>query len=135
MAKFEDVNLVERWSIGGQVYLDYLTLMEFIQGSRSAVRNVVVVKTEQKGLPKQNGVKDVARRLLVSLKSADRKLFLQNVAIREMAGVVGSWVLKSGEMLGEAGKVLELPLTEDQYLRKSMHLSHSYYKARLQEVR
>lgn len=129
------MDLVDRWSLGGQVYLDYITLMEFVQGGRTTARNAVVVKTEQKGLPKQNGVKDVARRLLVSLKSADRKLFLQNVAIREMAGVVGSWVLKSGEMLGEAGKVLELPLTEDQYLRKTMHLSHSYYRAKLQEVR
>lgn len=105
-----------------------------MQGGRPTARNAVVVKTEQKGLPKQNGVKDVAKRLLGSLKSADRKLFLQNVAIREMAGVVGSWVLKSGEMLNEAGKVLELPLTEDQYLRKTMHLSHSYYKAKLREV-
>lgn len=128
------MDLVDRWSLGGQIYLDYITLVEFMQGGRSTAR-AVVVKSEQKGLPKQNGIKDVARRLLVSLKSADRKLFLQNVAIREMAGVVGSWVLKSGEMPSDAGKVLELPLTEDQYLRKTMNLSHSYYKARLQEVR
>ncbi|KAH8149492.1 uncharacterized protein LAJ45_06572 [Morchella importuna] len=96
LAKFEDVNLVKTWGLGGQVYLDYITLVEFVQGGGSTSRPVVI-KTEQKGLPAKSGITDVAKRLLVSLGSADRKLFLQNVAIREMAGVVGSWVLKSDD--------------------------------------
>jgi nuclear pore complex protein Nup98-Nup96 len=54
---------------------------------------------KQKGLPKSNSPRDLARRLLVGLKSTDRKGFLQNIAIREMAGVVGTWVLKSDEMV------------------------------------
>ena len=36
--------------------------------------------------------------------------------------------------ISEAPKLLDLPLTEDQYLRKTVNLSLAYYKARLQSV-
>ncbi|RPA95939.1 hypothetical protein L873DRAFT_1265447 [Choiromyces venosus 120613-1] len=133
LAEFEDVDLVDKWNLGGQIYLDYIHLQEYVLSGKlhlGPAKNA----PEQKGLPKSNSPKDLARRLLVGLKSADRKGFLQNIAVREMAGVVGSWVLKSEDMISEAPKLLDLPLTEDQFLRKTVNLSLAYYRARLQEV-
>ncbi|KAG0138853.1 nuclear protein 96-domain-containing protein [Tuber indicum] len=131
LAKFEDVDLVDKWNLGGQIYLDYIHLQEYVLSGKPHLKNA----PEQKGLPKSNSPKDLARRLLAGLKNADRKGFLQNIAVREMAGVVGSWVLKSEDMISEAPKLLELPLTEDQFLRKTVNLGLAYYKARLQEAR
>ncbi|PWW77905.1 hypothetical protein C7212DRAFT_350849 [Tuber magnatum] len=134
LAEFEDVDLVDKWNLGGQIYLDYIHLQEYVLSGKlhlGSAKNA----PEQKGLPRSNSPKDLARRLLVGLKNADRKGFLQNIAVREMAGVVGSWVLKSDDMISEAPKLLELPLTEDQFLRKTVNLGLAYYKARLQEVR
>ncbi|CUS13655.1 unnamed protein product [Tuber aestivum] len=134
LAEFEDVDLVDRWNLGGQVYLDYIHLQEYVLSGKLHL-GPTKDAPEQKGLPKSNSPKDLARRLLVGLKNADRGGFLQNIAVREMAGVVGSWVLRSDDMISEAPKLLELPLTEDQFLRKTVNLGLAYYRARLQEVR
>lgn len=50
--------------------------------------------------------------------------------------MVSGVVLKvGGALAGEAPRILDLPLTEDQYLKKTVRLSLEYYKARLVEVR
>lgn len=40
----------------------------------------------------------------------------------------------TGTQVNEKSRVLELPLTEDQYLKKTVNLSLEYYKAKLQGV-
>ena len=133
LTKFGESVQPEGWGLGGHVYLDYIRLREL----------------EAQNSPKNaSESRDIARRLLGTLKNMERRAFLQNIAVREMAGIVGSFVLKQGDMVGspdktldqiltsaqvsEKSKVLELPLTEDQYLKKTVNLSLEYYKAKLQ---
>jgi len=84
LAKFESSVQPEGWGLGGQVYLDYIRLQE-------------LTKTAS---PKTKAEKqEVARRLLGALKNMGTRGFLQGIAVREMAGVVGSLVLKYGDMV------------------------------------
>ena len=137
LAKFDPSTQPEGWGLGGQVYLDFIRLKELENASSEKS------KVERR---------DIARRLLGTLKNMERKGFLQNIAVREMSGDVGSLVVKENEMVspfhdvhvrctanstnqaGEKFKVLELPLTEDEYLKKTVNLSLEYFKSRLQSV-
>jgi nuclear pore complex protein Nup98-Nup96 len=84
LAKFEPSVQPEGWGLGGQVYLDYIRLLEL----------------NKTNTPKSRDEKrEVARRLLGALKNVERHGFLQNIAVREMAGVVGSMVVKYGDMV------------------------------------
>jgi len=120
LGKFEHLEQIQGWGLGGRVYQDYIRLLGIIRMGPS---------------PKnKEAQREVAKRLLGALKNMERTGPMQNIAVREMAGVVGSWILKTGDMASEKPKVLELPLTEDQYLRKTVNLSLEYYKAKLQTV-
>lgn len=119
LAKFEPSVQPEGWGLGGQVYLDYIRLLEL------STRDTPKARDEKR---------EVALRLLSALKNVERHGFLQNIAVREMAGVVGSFVVKLGDVTNEKTKVLELPLTEDQYLKKTVNLSLEFYKAKLKGI-
>ncbi|KAI5777498.1 nuclear protein 96-domain-containing protein [Geopyxis carbonaria] len=114
-----DINAVDSWGIGGQVYLDYIRLLE--------------IERTQLGKSKMDQEKGViTQRLLGALKGIEKRGFLQNVAVTEMAGTVASVVLKgSTELSQEKARVLELPLGEDNYLKKSVDLSLKYFNTRL----
>jgi len=84
LAKFDSSVRPEGWRLGGQVYLDYIRLQELTKTTSPRA------KTEKE---------EVARRLLGALKNMETCGFLQGIAVREMAGVVGSLVLKYGEMV------------------------------------
>lgn len=101
LAKFENVDLVNQWNLGGQIYLDYIRLQEYMRGGNLHLVHPTRHAETQRGLPRSNTPRDLARRLLAGLKNADRRGFLQNISIREMAGEVGSWVLKSPEMVND----------------------------------
>ncbi|KAL9614351.1 MAG: hypothetical protein Q9167_001154 [Letrouitia subvulpina] len=104
---------IEQWQTGGGVYEDYMALVNGVEGAE---------KTQ------------VVRRLLDALPAVvyerDGKLgFEEGVAIKDMAGEVAKLVLK-GQVKGiDASRVLQLPLTNDAYLRHSIELSLQYYKA------
>ena len=92
LTKFGESVQPEGWGLGGHVYLDYIRLREL----------------EMQSSPKSAGeCRDIARRLLGTLKNMERRAFLQNIAVREMAGIVGSFVLKQGDMVGSPDKVLD----------------------------
>lgn len=135
LGKFEPSTQPVGWGLGGQVYLDFIRLKEL----------------ENSSTEKSKGEKrDIASRLLGTLKNMERKGFLQNIAVREMSGDVGSLILKEDEMVrpaaiydygrmliveqvGDKFKVLELPLAEDEYLKKTVNLSLEFFKAKLQQ--
>ncbi|KAI5810485.1 nuclear protein 96-domain-containing protein [Pyronema omphalodes] len=119
LSKFGPSNQPVGWGLGGNVYLDFIRLRDLEKAGSS--RN-------------HNEMCDVARRLLGSLKNMERQAFLQNIAVREMAGIVGSFVLKQADMGNEKSRVLELPMTEDQYLKKTVSLGLEFYKAKLQGI-
>jgi nuclear pore complex protein Nup98-Nup96 len=85
LGKFGETVQPEGWGLGGHVYLDFIRLREL----------------ERTSSPKHHSERrEVARRLLGTLKNMERKAFLQNIAVREMAGIVGSFVLKQDDMVG-----------------------------------
>jgi nuclear pore complex protein Nup98-Nup96 len=86
LGKFEHLEQIQGWGPGGQVYQDYIRLLGIIRMGPS---------------PKnKEAQREVAKRLLGALKNMERTGPLQNIAVREMAGVVGSWILKTGDMVG-----------------------------------
>lgn len=146
LAKFEDVNKVSNWALGGQVYLDYITLLNLKNDLPAAMAAVTppAPSSAARGtrggsaaaLGGRNDLVQVCRRLLAALPNMEMINFEQRVAVKEMGAVVSGVVLKVGGVLtSEAPKILGLPLTEDQYLKKTVRLSLEYYKARLVEAR
>ncbi|KAI9806069.1 MAG: hypothetical protein M1833_004476 [Piccolia ochrophora] len=132
---FDNVNHVRDWRLGGQVYLDYLRLLE-LDGKRETIsRSEQANQEKQKGLPQDESMSAVLKRLITALPAMmgdERKLGLhEKVAVQEMSGVVGRIVLGRGDLekVIEKAKVLSLPLTEDRYLKHTVDLSFSYYKS------
>lgn len=137
LAKFEDVNKVESWTLGGQVYFDYITLLN-LKDDLPAAMAVAPGRGSRAGsvAPGRNDLMAVCKRLLGALPNMEQVHFEQKVAVREMGAVVSGIILKvGGALASEAPRILDLPLTEDQYLKKTVRLSLEYYKARLVEVR
>ncbi|KAI9814647.1 MAG: Nuclear pore complex protein Nup98-Nup96 [Pycnora praestabilis] len=129
LSGFKDVNLVFDWNTGGQIFMDYMRLLDFEQG-----HGKVMPERDQKGLPKENGKREVVRRLLVALPAMSQEkaqdfTFVEKVAMQEMSGVVGKAILEGKKNAADAAKVLQLPLTEDAYLRHTMDLSLGYYRS------
>lgn len=140
LAKFEDVNKVENWTLGGQVYLDYITLLNLKDDLPTAVAMAPAPtgrgSRAGSAAPGRNDLMAVCKRLLGALPNMEQVHFEQKVAVREMGAVVSGVILKVGGVLAsEVPRILDLPLTEDQYLKKTVRLSLEYYKARLVEVR
>ena len=122
---------IVEWGMGGQVYDDYLSLINGFEG-------------EEKG--------ELLHRLLDALpmmmRGGKREL-KETVAVQEISGLVGKEVLAMKEKVSqstsstaaeqaaltchyqgmEGARVLELPLTEDAYLKHTMDLGLQYYKA------
>ena len=120
---------VAEWGMGGQVYEDYLSLMKG-------------VKTDEK--------EELLLRLLGALPNMMRggkRELKETVAVQEISALVGKEVLAMKQKVSrftilleadnadicghgmEGAKVLQLPLSEDAYLKHTMDLSLQYYKA------
>ncbi|KAF3916867.1 hypothetical protein ABW20_dc0110138 [Dactylellina cionopaga] len=116
ISKFTDSTVVENWTTGAQVYLDFIFLTTIAQNYKGFQPPIPQVR----GLPKGNSRRDVSKRLMESLPKMDIREFLPGVAVREMSRVLADYVLKSGDLGTGAGMVLSLPLTEDQVLYKEL---------------
>ncbi|KAL9036045.1 MAG: hypothetical protein Q9214_006308 [Letrouitia sp. 1 TL-2023] len=102
---------IEQWQTGGEVYEDYMALVNGVEDAE---------KTQ------------AIRRLLDALPAIVHERvgklgFEEGVAIKDMAGEVGKLILKGQGV--DASRVLQLPLTNDAYLRNSIELSLQYYQA------
>ncbi|APA08019.1 hypothetical protein sscle_03g027890 [Sclerotinia sclerotiorum 1980 UF-70] len=117
LASFEGKeNSISEWHLGGEIYQDFLTLVE---------------------CQKKNQELDFAvlERLLVGLpavvEESRHPAFMETVAIETISGVVAKAVVdmeKKGENV-DLPKVLRLPLTEDRYLKHTIDLSLGYYRS------
>ncbi|KAK6362997.1 hypothetical protein TWF730_000446 [Orbilia blumenaviensis] len=116
ISKFTDSGLVENWTTGAQVYLDFIFLSTIMHHHRTFSPAIPKIK----GIPKHNSRRDVAKRLMEGLPKVDIREFLPGVAVREMSRVLADYVLKSHDLGIEGGRVLGLPLTEDQVLYKEL---------------
>ena len=98
LSGFENVDLVRDWSLGGQVYLDFIHMRHLIEANADSQSS----HAKQKGLPKENDIDNVFKRLvttLPSMVSKDRNVeFLQRVAVQEMSGIVGKALVSRVEV-------------------------------------
>lgn len=132
---------VAGWAQGGQIYLDYIELLDHT-GRRSTYRVDEDLEQEiQHLLSKlQKALEIAARDRLDSCGLEER------VALMEIAGTVANLVAKNkvrfllcslctrtppltSHQLANRSQILRLPLTEDLWLKHSCDLSTSYYRA------
>lgn len=130
---------VAGWAQGGQIYLDYIELLDHT-GRRSTYRVDEELEQEiQHLLAKlQKALEIAARDRLESCGLEER------VALMEIAGTVANLVAKKEVCMSRSdyarmyrltlaqtanhSRILKLPLTEDLWLKHSCHLSTSYYR-------
>ena len=121
---------IQEWGLGGQVYEDYLTLLT----------------KKLEGKKKRECLERLVGALPLMVKGGEDS-FREMVAVQEISGVVGKEILAMKEKASlprkyqetrtlltyrqgiEGARVLQLPLTEDVYLKHTMELSLQYYKA------
>ncbi|KAL9124733.1 MAG: hypothetical protein Q9217_005970 [Psora testacea] len=119
---------IDGWGLGGQLYEDYLDLMvKEVEGRKKAAllgRMLESLPTMMHDI--EEGKK---KNQIDGHKSDDKARFRETVALQEMGEVVGKEVLAMKETDIEAAKVLQLPASEDAYLKNTMELSLRYYKA------
>ncbi|ESZ94682.1 hypothetical protein SBOR_4933 [Sclerotinia borealis F-4128] len=117
LASFEGKeNAISEWHLGGEIYQDFLTLLE--SQKKSQELDLAVLERLLAGLP------------AVVAKSR-HPAFMETVAIETISGVVARAVVdieKKGEDV-DLPKVLRLPLTEDRYLKHTLDLSLGYYRS------
>ncbi|KAI9846244.1 MAG: hypothetical protein M1837_004233 [Sclerophora amabilis] len=138
LSRFENIDLVPGWGLGGQVYLDYLQLLQLNRQHAPPAHEHDDSTIKQKGLPRDNKLADLVKRLTAALPSMGggdggaTATFQEKVAVQEIGAAVARAILENRKELEksiEKAKILSLPLTGDRYLRHSVDLSLSYYKA------
>ena len=99
LSNFENVDLVPDWSMGGQVYADYLRLLS-VKESDDVFAHPGSTQDKskaQKGLPRDNKTHSVITRMVNALPAMIRdegKLGVyEKVAVQEMSGAVGKIML------------------------------------------
>jgi len=110
------------WELGGQIYLDYLSLVFERRGTERRRRG-------------SGSRRECVVRLLRALPSMEARSFEQRVAQSEMAKVVANIIVSSSEMVcllypqgtnfqsREVGGVMRLPLLEGDALRITRKVS------------
>ncbi|RAL67716.1 hypothetical protein DID88_008454 [Monilinia fructigena] len=118
LASFEGKeNAISEWHLGGEIYQDFLILLE--SQKKSQELDLAVLDRLLAGLP------------AVAVEESRHPAFMETVAIETISGVVAKAVVemeKKGENV-DLPKVLRLPLTEDRYLKHTIDLSLGYYRS------
>lgn len=106
LAKFEDFSQVKNWNLGGQVYLDYITLLNLKDDLPAAMATAVSPVPAARGSRTssvmssgRNDLVPVCKRLLGALPNMEMVNFEQKVAVKEMGAVVSGVLLKVGRVL------------------------------------
>ncbi|KAF2754650.1 hypothetical protein EJ05DRAFT_479087 [Pseudovirgaria hyperparasitica] len=120
-------NTMRYWSQGGQIYLDFIYLMDT---GRGAITRGTVLK-EERGM--------VLKRLVAALSEMtktleDGKLGLQErAAVWEMARITAGWV-QSEDAISKS-EIVKLPLMEDGWLRCARERGVEYFRGVLAYAR
>ncbi|KAH7383192.1 nuclear protein 96-domain-containing protein [Pyrenochaeta sp. MPI-SDFR-AT-0127] len=113
---------VQGWAQGGQIYFDYIELVD-LTGQRSTYRvDEDLNKRIQELLVKLQRALEVAARDRLETCGLEER-----VALMEIAGTVANLVAKNQHI--NRATVLKLPLTEDLWLKHSCELSTNYYRS------
>ncbi|KAF2791274.1 hypothetical protein K505DRAFT_326996 [Melanomma pulvis-pyrius CBS 109.77] len=115
-------NMVKGWGQGGQIYFEYIELIDVTSQRPSHRLDTELDERIQMLLSKlQHALEIVARDRWEQCRLEER------VALTEIAGVVAGLIAQNQH--AERGRVLKLPLTEDLWLKHSSELSVEYYRA------
>ncbi|KAF4637950.1 hypothetical protein G7Y89_g131 [Cudoniella acicularis] len=109
-------NTISEWHLGGQIYFDFLELLDCQKKGR--VVDQLVLERLLAGLP-------------AVVEDSRHPSFMERVAVETISGTVAKVVINMGKH-GEKGdlpRILRLPLTEDNYLKHTVDLSLEYYKS------
>ncbi|KAF1845526.1 uncharacterized protein K460DRAFT_284121 [Cucurbitaria berberidis CBS 394.84] len=113
---------VQGWAQGGQIYLDYLELID-LTGQRSTFRVDEDLNNRiQELLVKLQRALEIAARDRLEACGLEER-----VALMEIAGTVANLVAKNQRT--NRSSILKLPLTEDLWLKHSCDLSTNYYRS------
>ncbi|KAF2739627.1 hypothetical protein EJ04DRAFT_508511 [Polyplosphaeria fusca] len=113
---------VSGWSQGGQIYFDYIHLLD--------LTNHQSPQSEDEDLHKEiNGLLTKLQHSLEAVAASKWKErgLQERIALSEIAGVVAGLIAKRQPT--DRARVLKLPLTEDLWLKHSTDLSVDYYRA------
>ncbi|KAI9722883.1 MAG: hypothetical protein M1812_001331 [Candelaria pacifica] len=126
LSGFEKGESLRNWALGGQVYADYMRLLQIELKGQS----------DDEASSGQDQRSKILKKLVAALPAmlkdkGDHLSFHEKVAIQEMSGVVGKAVLAEKQSVIGRAKVLQLPLTEDTHLKHTIDLSVGYYRALL----
>ncbi|KAH7068610.1 nuclear protein 96-domain-containing protein [Paraphoma chrysanthemicola] len=113
---------VQGWAQGGQIYFDYIELLD-LTGQRSTYRvdEDLNERIQELLLKLQRALEIASRDRLASCGLEER------VALMEIAGTVAGQIAKTQQKNHAA--ILRLPLTEDVRLKHSCALSTRYYQS------
>jgi nuclear pore complex protein Nup98-Nup96 len=124
---------ISEWHLGGQIYSDFLTLVDRLKLRDHRV-DVPALERLLAGLP-------------AVVEKSRKPSFMETVAVETISGMVAKQVValgKTGEVCNQLHgidptltskqkadlpKILRLPLTEDNYLRHTVDLSLEYYRS------
>ncbi|CAO2656014.1 Nn.00g048170.m01.CDS01 [Neocucurbitaria sp. VM-36] len=114
---------VQGWAQGGQIYFDYIELID-LTSQRSTFRIDEDLN---------NRIQELLIKLQRALEIAGRDRLEacgleERVALMEIAGTVANLVAKN-EHAANRSSILKLPLTEDLWLKHSCNLSTRYYRS------
>ncbi|KAF2659873.1 hypothetical protein K491DRAFT_590130 [Lophiostoma macrostomum CBS 122681] len=113
--------LVHGWKRGGEIYYDYIELDDLKKQVSWRANPELDDKISALLSKLQKALEGVAR------DGWEDRGLEERVALTEISGVVAGEIAKNNH--ADRSHVLKLPLTEDQWLRHSLDLSATYYKA------
>ena len=125
---------ISGWGLGGQVYEDYLSL---IQNRTSGNEKVAVLGRLMETLPnlaKNNSSGEEAKGTRSEDTRLKREDFEEMVALREISATVAKEVMTmeggpwNKEVEMQRARVLHLPLAKEQYVKGTMELAERYYR-------
>ncbi|KAI9745522.1 MAG: hypothetical protein M1818_001056 [Claussenomyces sp. TS43310] len=110
-------NDIAEWHLGGELYTDYLVLLDSRKTGWNA-KNIQVLERLFASLPAMIG-------------TGRDPNFMETVAVKEMSGVVAKTAIDMGQESNNKylSRVLRMPLAEDNYLKHTVDLSIGYYKS------
>ncbi|TVY57365.1 Nucleoporin [Lachnellula cervina] len=110
-------NMISEWHLGGQIYLDFLELADCEKKSRKV--DGQVLERLLAGLP-------------AVVEESRRPVFMERVAVETISATVAQVVVARSKEKEKSNidlsKILQLPLTEDNYLKHTVGLSLEYYR-------
>ncbi|KAI9683831.1 MAG: hypothetical protein M1829_004165 [Trizodia sp. TS-e1964] len=129
---FSQTELIPHWPLGGQMYLDFLHLIELTEGAFRTIPTPAY-QMKSKGLPLDNKVPDLLRRLSSGLSGMldprHSPTFIETVAVQEMSSVVAAKLLEQQQQQLDHSKILQLPMTPDASMRHTTDMGLQYYRA------